>query len=341
MKDTPNFIQVDSGNCPVGFEDVQKAADRIASHIHRTPVLTCKTIDQHVGANVFFKCENFQKSGAFKFRGAVNAIAQLSPEELERGVVTHSSGNHAGALAAAAQIFGTRASIVMPSNSSQIKKVAVRGYGGHITECQPNLSSRESVAEQVRKETGSVMIPPFDHAHIIAGQGTAAMEFLQQVPQLEAIIAPIGGGGLMSGTCIAARALNQRILVLGAEPKGADDAFRSKQSGKFIPQISPNTISDGLRTSLGELTWPFVRDRVDEIGLADDDETIDAMKMFWERTKVIIEPSSAVPLAAILKRKLRALSEIDADGSVPNSVKNIGIIISGGNVDLMNLPWLH
>lgn len=330
-------IEVNSDSQPVSFADVQLAANRIAPYAHRTPVLTCKTIDDWVGAKLFFKCENFQKSGAFKFRGAINAVLQLSPEERARGVVTHSSGNHAGALASAAQIFGINAFIVMPSNSSEIKKAAVRSYGGQITECEPTLAARLSVAEQVQQETGSVLIPPFDHAHIIAGQGTAAMELLEQAPALDAIIAPVGGGGLMSGTCVAARALNRDLVVWGAEPQGADDAFQSKKAGEYIPQTSPNTISDGLRTSLGELTWPFIRDQVDEIITTNDEETIAAMKMFWERTKVIIEPSSAVPLAAILKR----FSRQGPGGAIAKPPRNIGIILSGGNVDLLNLPWNH
>lgn len=323
----------------ISIGDVQRAASRIARYVHRTPVLTCQTIDRLVGANVFFKCENLQKSGAFKFRGAINAISQLTPEELARGVVTHSSGNHAGALASAAQIFGAKAFIVMPSNSSEIKKAAVRSYGGRITECEPTLAARLSVAEQVRTETGAVLIPPFDHAHIIAGQGTAALEFFQQVPELDTIIAPVGGGGLMSGTCIAARAFDSTIQVLGAEPEGADDAFQSKQAGKFIPQLSPNTIADGLRTSLGELTWPFIRDQVDEVITANDEGTIAAMKLFWERTKVIIEPSSAVPLAVILNRFSEAGSTTDSIETKFKRPQNIGVILSGGNVDLLNLPW--
>lgn len=315
------------------FADVQAAAKRILGYAHRTPVITCRAIDEMVGSNVFFKCENLQKSGAFKFRGAINAISQLSPEERKQGVVTHSSGNHAGALASAANIFETAAYIVMPSNSSEIKKAAVQEYGGQITECEPTLKARLSVASRVQFETGAIMIPPFDHPHIIAGQGTSAMEFLEQVPQLDAIVTPVGGGGLMSGTCIAARAIKPGIKIFGGEPAGADDAFQSKQAGKFIPQSNPNTVSDGLRTSLGELTWPFIRDSVDEILVADDEETVRAMRFFWERTKVVIEPSSAVPLAAIIKKFAESSS---SDKKVPS---NIGIILSGGNVDFAKLPW--
>lgn len=311
------------------LQDVCDAAARIASLIHRTPVMTCQQIDQRVGANVYFKCENLQKTGAFKFRGATNAISQLSDEELKRGVVTHSSGNHAAALAAAAAATGSIAHIVMPSNSSEVKKAAVRSYGGRITECEPTLKARLAGAAKIQESTGAVLIPPFDHPHIIAGQGTCALEFLQQVPQLDAIIAPVGGGGLMSGTCVVAKSHNPNLLVLGGEPSGADDAFQAKRSGKFTPQLNPDTIADGLRTSLGEWTWPFVRDQVDEIIPVDDVETIEAMKFFWERSKLIIEPSSAVPLAAIFKRF--AASECP---------KNIGVILSGGNVDLARLPWV-
>ncbi|MFT5304045.1 MAG: threonine dehydratase [Mariniblastus sp.] len=317
----------------VVFGDVQDAAQRIASHAHRTPVVTCRTIDDLVGACVFFKCENFQKSGAFKFRGAVNAISNLSAEELSRGVVTHSSGNHAGALALAAKVFGTRAYIVMPSNSSAVKQAAVRTYGGLITECEPTLESRLNVAERLQEETGAVMIPPFNHPHVIAGQATAALELLDQVNDLEMIVAPVGGGGLMSGTCVAVRSLQPEVTVWGAEPTGADDAFASKQAGQLIPQLSPDTVADGLRTSLGDLTWPYIRDEVDEIVTVTDQETITAMKMFWERTKMIIEPSSAVPLAALIKRFGESVSD-----SIRRPSK-IGIILSGGNVDLANLPW--
>ena len=319
----------------VTINDVRAAAERISPYAHRTPVMTCRAINQRVGTKVYFKCENYQKSGAFKFRGAINAISQLSPEELERGVVTHSSGNHAGALASAAQIFGTKAFIVMPSNSSEIKKKAVKSYGGQITECEPTLVARMAGAEKIRTETGATLIPPFDHPHIIAGQGTSGLELFQQVPQLDAIIAPIGGGGLMSGTCIAARDAAKRlgceILVLGGEPEGADDAFRSKNEGTFIPQNDPQTVSDGLRTSLGDLTWPFIRDEVDEIITVDDDATVEAMRFFWERTKVIIEVSCAVPLAALIKKFANVAEE--------KKPKHIGVILSGGNVDFSNLPF--
>lgn len=312
----------------ITFEDVLAAEHRIASHIHRTPVITCDTIDRLANAKVYFKCEGLQKSGAFKFRGATNALAQLTPDQLQQGVVTHSSGNHAGALARAAQMFGTKAYIVMPSNSSEIKKAAVKSYGGTITQCEPTLVARMEVAAQIQADTGAVLVPPFDHPHVIAGQGTVARELIQQVPQLDAIIAPIGGGGLISGTCISAHAHNSDLLVVGAEPQGADDALQSKRTGTLVPQVSPDTICDGLRTSLGKWTWPFIRDQVEEIISVSDDETIAAMKLFWERTKFIIEPSSAVSLAALLSQK-PSLSNCE----------HIGIILSGSNVDLLDLPW--
>lgn len=315
---------------PISIDDVRGAARRIAPYIHRTPVVTCESIDSAVGAELFFKCENLQKSGAFKFRGAANSVLQLTESQLQAGVVTHSSGNHAGALARAARVFGTRAYIVMPRNSSEIKKAAVREYGGEITECEPTLAARLAVAAEVQTRTGAVMIPPFDHPHVIAGQGTAALELLEMAGPLDAIIAPVGGGGLMSGTCIVARAMAPGIKVWGAEPAGADDAFQSKRAGKLIPQLAPDTVADGLRTSLGRWTWPYIRDQVDEVMTVDDESTVAAMKLFWERTKLIIEPSCAVPLACLLQRS----SEFSTAAPL-----RIGVILSGGNVDLLSPPW--
>ena len=313
----------------VQLADVKQAARNIRPYAHRTPVLTCQSLDRITGHNLFFKCENLQKTGAFKFRGAVNAIAQMSEAELAKGVVTHSSGNHAAALARAAQIFGTEAHIVMPSSASSIKRKAVIEYGGRVIQCEPNLDSRLEYANRVQSETGATMIPPFNDVRIIAGQGTAALEFLQQVPNLDLMIAPIGGGGLISGTCVTASSLSRRCKIIGAEPEGADDAFRSKEVRQLLPQTNPQTISDGLLTSMGKLTWPFIRDIVRQVVTVSDEETIAAMKLFLERTKVLIEPSSAVALAAAMSSKLL---KVDKN-------RNIGIIISGGNVDLDNLPW--
>lgn len=281
------------------------------------------------GHQLFFKCENFQKTGAFKFRGAMNALSYLTPDQLRKGVVTHSSGNHAQALARAAALFDTTAHIVMPSNAPTVKKNAVICYGGIVTECEPNLPARLATCERIQQQTGAMLIPPFNHPHIIAGQGTCAMEFLHQVPQLDYLVVPIGGGGLISGTCISARAISHRVRVIGAEPTGADDAFRSKAEQKLLTQDNPNTIADGLLTSMGQLTWPFVRDMVQRIITVTDEETIKAMKLFLERTKVLIEPSAAVAVGAAMGPKMLE----------PQHPRNIGVIVSGGNVDLDKLPW--
>jgi threonine dehydratase len=314
---------------PVNFADVESASRRICRYIHRTPVLVSESLDSATGCRLFFKCENLQKSGSFKIRGAMNAVAQLAPDQRSRGVLTHSSGNHAAALALAARTFGTTANIVMPSNSSEVKKAAVRSYGGVITECEPTLDARMTVSEELRQQTGGIMVPPFDHPHIIAGQGTCAMEFHEQVPTLEVIVAPIGGGGLMSGTCISTRAQSRPIAIIGAEPSGADDAFRSKAQDQLVPQTNPQTIADGLRTGLGDLTWPFIRDEVDQIFCVDDEQIVETMRFFWERTKQIIETSCAVPVAAVMLNKTNPVFQN----------KQVGVIISGGNVDLSNLPW--
>ncbi len=313
----------------VRLADVKNASRQIRPYIHRTPVLTCESLNRVAGHSLFFKCENLQKTGAFKFRGAVNAVSQLSDAELEKGVVTHSSGNHAAALAQAARIFGTKAHIVMPSSASKIKRKAVIEYGGNVIECEPNLDSRLEYADRVQAETGATMIPPFNDVRIIAGQGTAALEFLQQVPNLDMMIAPIGGGGLIGGTCVTSTALSPRCKVIGAEPEGADDAYRSKEARELIPQTNPQTIADGLLTSMGKLTWPYVRDMVRQVVTVSDEETVKAMRLFLERAKVLIEPSSAVALAAALSPKLNSAGRD----------RNIGIILSGGNVDLDHLPW--
>lgn len=314
------------------IDDIRAAARRIAPHAHRTPVLTCTAIDDIAGCSLHFKCENFQKVGAFKFRGACNAVMKLPDEIARRGVVTHSSGNHAQAIALAARLRGIDAHIVMPNNASRIKKDAVRGYGGRIVECEPNTAARHGTADRVVQETGGVLIPPYDHPDIIAGQGTAALELLEDAPDLDAVVAPIGGGGLMSGTSIAAKAINPDITIIGAEPTGADDAARSLAAGELIPIDTPNTICDGLLTSLGELTWRIIRDHVSEIITADDDATIEAMRLIWSRMKILIETNSALALAIILSDEFQALRE-------QYSARRIGVILTGGNVDLDNLPW--
>jgi threonine dehydratase/serine racemase len=311
------------------LDDVNAAAQRIKGLAHCTPVFTCSTLDRLAGRKLYFKCEQFQKSGSFKFRGALNAVRQLAPEVAARGVVTHSSGNHAQALALAARLRGVPAHVVMPSNASLVKRAAVEEYGGRVILCEPNLQARELTAAAALAETGGTLIPPYDHPHIIAGQGTVALEFLNQVPQLEAVIAPVGGGGLISGISITVRALTPSLRVFAGEPAGADDAARSKAAGQLIPQNGPNTIADGLLTSLGQHTWPVVRDLVEQVVTVNDDEIIAAMRLAWQRAKLLIEPSSAVPLAAVLSAPFRSLPGLE----------HVGVVLSGGNVDLDRLPW--
>lgn len=303
------------------INDIRLAHQRIRPYIHRTPVLTSTAVNQLIGARLFFKCENLQKVGAFKIRGACNAILSLSDAAAVNGVMTHSSGNHAAALALAARHKGIPAYIVMPSNAPAVKIAAVQNYGGRITFCEPNLAARESTAAQVVAETGATMIHPFNDYRIIAGQGTAALELLEEVPDLDFVLAPVGGGGLLSGTAIATKSMDPRIKVLGCEPKNANDAYLSLQAGRIIPPAHPDTIADGLRTSLGDKTFPIIQRYVDEIVLATEEGIITAMRFIWERMKVIVEPSSAVPLAALLANRL------------PVAGKKVGIIISGGNVD--------
>jgi len=314
----------------VEFKDIQAASERLQNLIHRTPVLTSTQLSQWAGAELYLKCENLQRVGAFKFRGASNAVAQLTAEELVRGVCTHSSGNHAQALALAARQRDIPAYIIMPTSAPKVKRDAVLGYGATVIDCEPTLEARETTAAEAVRTYGATFIHPYDHPHIIAGQGTAALELLQDHPQLDAIIAPIGGGGLMSGTAIAAHGLNPSIRVFGAEPCGADDAYRSFESGKLIPQTSPNTICDGLLTSLGDITWPIIQRHLEKVLTVDDKETIAAMRMIWTRTKTIIEPSCATPVAAIK----RYGKELGLEG------KKVGVILSGGNIDLDALPWV-
>ena len=319
---------------PVTPADLHAAAGRITGTAHRTPVMTCSTLDQLAGRRLFFKCENFQKVGAFKFRGALNAVSQMTATEASRGVVTHSSGNHAQALALAARLRGVPAFIVMPETASPVKRAAVAGYGAEVILCEPTLAARETTADDVQKRTGATFIHPYDNPHIIAGQGTATLELLDQTQAcgtaLAAVIAPVGGGGLLSGTCIAARSVNPALRVFAAEPVGADDAARSFTAGRWIPQTDPHTIADGLLTSLGELTWPIIRDHVEHIMTVTDGQIVAAMRLLWERAKLLVEPSSAVVLAAVLDERSRdALHDIES----------LGLILSGGNVDLTALPF--
>jgi threonine dehydratase len=307
--------------------DVRQAAARIRPYAHRTPILTCASLDEAVGAQVFMKCENLQKVGAFKFRGACNAVFSLSDEEAARGVATHSSGNHAQALALAARLRGIPAYIVMPENAPAVKKAAVAGYGGQITVCKPTLQARELTLAQVVQESDAMVVHPYNNYQVIAGQGTAALELLEEVPDLDAVIAPVGGGGLLSGTAIAARGLAPRVRVLGAEPEMADDAFRSLRAGRILPSENPKTIADGLLTSLGTLTFPIIQQHVEGIVTVSEAGIIAVMKFIWERAKIVIEPSAAVPVAVLWERAIEL-----------NGLR-VGVILSGGNVDLERLPW--
>jgi len=309
------------------LNDIRQAAKRIQPYAHRTPVLTCASLDQQVGAQLFLKCENLQKVGAFKFRGACNAVFALSATEAARGVATHSSGNHAQALALAARLRGIPAYIVMPNNAPTVKKAAVAGYGGQITYCEPTLAARESTLAQIANDTGATVVHPYNDYRVIAGQGTAALELLADVPALDVIIAPVGGGGLLSGTALVVTAQSSHIRVLAAEPEMADDAYRSLQAGRIIPSQNPQTVADGLLTSLGSLTFPIIQQHVEQIVTVSETGIIAAMKFIWERAKLVIEPSAAVAVGVLWERK------IDLTGL------RVGIILSGGNVDLDQLPW--
>lgn len=313
------------------LDSVRQAAQRIAPYAHRTPVLTCGTIDQFAGRSLFFKCENFQKVGAFKFRGACNAVLSLPEEDAQRGVVTHSSGNHAQAVALASRLRGIEAHIIMPRTAPMVKRRAVEGYGATVHPCDPTLFSRESHTQEVVEKTGAVFVPPYDDPDIISGQGTVTLELMEQVDDLDAIITPIGGGGLAAGTCVSGKGLNPSLRIFAGEPKGADDAARSLAAGKLIPQTAPDTIADGLLTSMGEKTWAIIRDNIEAVITVSDEEIIAAMRLVWERMKIIIEPSAAVPVAAVLTDQFKSLTGIE----------RLGVVLSGGNVDLDRLPWPH
>jgi len=310
-----------------GIAEVLEAAERIAASVHRTPITTCATLDRLTGARLYFKCEHLQKVGAFKARGATNAVFSLSENEAARGVATHSSGNHAAALARAAGLRRIPAYIVMPSTAPPVKRAAVEGYGATITECEPTLEARETTLAEVQARTGATFIHPYDNPNVIAGQGTAALEFLTDVPDLQTIMAPVGGGGLLSGTAIAVSGLRPDVAVWGAEPSGADDAFRSLRDGTLYPSVRPKTIADGLLTSLSERTFRIIRTLTEGIVTAHEETIIRAMRLLWERAKLLVEPSAAVPLAAIL------------DHPDQFTGRTVGIILSGGNVNLNDLPW--
>ncbi len=312
----------------LNIDSVREAARRIGPYAHRTPVLTCASLDQMVNARLFFKCENLQKAGAFKFRGACNAVFSLSEEEASRGVATHSSGNHAAALALAAQMRGIEALVVMPKDAPRVKRAAVAGYGASIVYCEPTEQARRETLARVVEETGAVFVHSYNDPLVIAGQGTAALELLEEVSGLDVVMAPVGGGGLMSGTALAVSGLSPETRVIGAEPEGADDAYRSLQEGRVIPSVNPKTVADGLLMSLGDLTFPIIRACVEQIVTVSEEEIVAAMRHVWERMKIIIEPSAAVPVGALFERK------IDLRGL------RIGVILSGGNVDLDRLPWM-
>ncbi|TFG97197.1 pyridoxal-phosphate dependent enzyme [Candidatus Thorarchaeota archaeon] len=304
------------------LSDVREAHDRIKDHIVKTPVMTSTTIDAMTGCQVYFKCENFQRVGAFKFRGAYNTVSQLSESERQKGVIAHSSGNHAQALALAAKILGVRATIVMPNNSPKVKVAATRGYGAEIVFCENSTESRVSVANELVEEHGYTLVHPYNDHRIIAGAGTAALELIEEIGQLDYVFAPVGGGGFLSGTAIATKGLCPNSKVIAVEPENADDAYRSFKANKIFPSEYPNTIADGLRTQLGELTFEVIKKHVDEIMLVSEQEIVDAMRLYWERLKLVVEPSGAVSLAGLLKMSSRL------------SRSSIGVMISGGNIDL-------
>ena len=311
------------------FDDVQAAAARIEPHIHRTPVLTSSFFNDQIGAQLFFKCENFQKAGAFKARGASNAVFGLTDDKTANGVCTHSSGNHALSLSYAAGRREIPCHVVMPRTAPSAKKAAVQGYGGIITECEPSTSSRESTFAEMQERIGGDFVHPFNDPRVIAGQGTCSLELMQQTDGLDIVVAPIGGGGMVSGTCLTLSAIAPETEIIAAEPEQADDAYRSFKAGYIIADDAPVTIADGLKVPLKELTWHFVSNHVTDIYTASEKEIIDAMKITWQRMKILIEASCAVPLAIILKNKERFAG------------KRVGVIITGGNVDLDTLPWIN
>jgi len=309
------------------LSDIQSAHSRIRPFIHQTPVLTSQLLNKTFGCELYFKCENFQRVGAFKFRGATNAVLLLSDEEKQRGVVTHSSGNHAAALALAAKMNGVKAKIVMPENAPVVKKNAVAGYGAEITFCKPTLQAREETTRMIMDKTGATLVHPYDNFNVICGQGTAALELIAEKPDLDFVIAPIGGGGLMSGTSTCVRGMNAKIKVIGAEPLNASDAWQSFTTGQLVPSVNPLTVADGLLTSLSDLTFTIIRKNVDQILTVTEESIVECLLLVWERMKIIIEPSSATVLAVIKENP----------GFFKG--KKVGLIISGGNVDLSKLPF--
>jgi threonine dehydratase len=310
------------------WDDVLAAHERVRPYIHKTPILTSRFINELAGCELYFKCENLQKAGAFKVRGACNAVFGLSEEKASKGVATHSSGNHALSLSYAAGRRGIPCHVVMPRTAPQAKKDAVRGYGGIITECEPSTSSREETFASVQAETGADFVHPYNDERVIAGQGTCSKEIIEEMGALDAVVAPIGGGGMISGTCLTLSTIAPETKIYAAEPEQADDAYQSFKQGKLIAYDAPKTIADGLLVPLKERTWHFVQRYVTDVLTASDQEIIDAMRLIWGRMKIVMEPSSAVPLATILKNR-----DVFAG-------KRVGVIITGGNVDLDKLPWL-
>ena len=317
------------GDYAVDPDAIEQARRRIAAHIHRTPVLTSRTLDARSGRRLFFKCENFQRAGAFKIRGALSAVMRLTDAQAARGVVTHSSGNHAQALALAASIRGITAHVVMPRTAPDVKQRAVKHYGAAVYLCDPTMTARRHEADRVVGQTGGVFISSYDHPDVIAGQGTVALELLEQVPDLDAIVAPVSGGGLVSGIAIAARTLRPDIRIIAAEPTGADDVARSLAAGERVVPDRPHSIADGLLATPGELTWPILRDLLSRVVTVSDTQIVAAMRLIWERMKLIIEPSAAAAVAAVLD-----------DGFAPdNGINRVGVVLSGGNADLDRRYW--
>jgi threonine dehydratase len=320
---------VNIGSTGLTWDLIQDARARIEGRVHRTPVMTSHTLDSEASANLFFKCENFQSIGAFKARGATNAIFALSEAQVRNGVATHSSGNHAAAVARAARLRGVPAYVVMPNNTPMAKQASVARYGGKIVLCEPTRAAREKGAEQLMAETGAILVHPFDDYHVMAGQGTTAVELLEDVPDLDAILVPISGGGLISGIAVAAKSIKPTIRVIGVEPAGADDAFRSFRSGKITPVANPQTIADGLRGVVGNKTFPIIQRYVDNIVTVSEDAIVAAMRHIWEVMKIVVEPSGAVTYAGIYSE------------SFPAKGQKVGVVVSGGNLDLDKLPWLN
>lgn len=307
--------------------DLKKAHERIKPHIHRTPVMTSQSINAIAGCDIYFKCENFQKIGAFKARGGLNAVMSLSVEARQKGVVTHSSGNHAQAVSLAAKMCGIPAYIVMPETAPEVKKKAVKGYGAQITFCKPTIEARKANANRIQQETGAFLVSPYNDNNVIAGQGTAAIEFLEDTDGLDALITPVGGGGLLAGTALAAHYYSPTTKVFAGEPDGAKDTYLSMKAGKMVTVENPSTIADGLLASMGDKNFAIIKELVEDVFVVDDEEIVEAMRLIWERMKIIIEPSCAVPMAALLKNKEKFAGQ------------KVGIILSGGNVDLGKLPF--